>query len=75
MKMYPYIMHDSSAPRVKFVEGIFEFSHMLFMGLIKGLCANWSIFSTFSTEIHCFLCLVIVNDKRNIFFYIFTHTK
>ena len=50
--MYRFIMHDSSAPWEEFLKDIFEFSHMLISGLIKGLSPNWAVFSTFSVEMH-----------------------
>ena len=52
MKMYRYIVHDSSTPCKKSWKGIFELLHLLIRGLIKGLSPNWPIFSTFLVEMH-----------------------
>ena len=43
MKMYRYIVHDSSSPFEEFLKSIFKFSHLLIMILIKGLSANEAI--------------------------------
>ena len=40
IKIYCYIMHDSSTPLEAFLKSIFKFSHLLIRGLIKGLSSN-----------------------------------
>ena len=40
MKMYLYIVHDSSAPEEEFLKSNFKFSRLLIWGLIKGLIPN-----------------------------------
>ena len=38
---------------MKFLESIFRFAHLLIRGLLKGLCPILSLFTTYSTEMHC----------------------
>ena len=66
MKLYPYILHDSSTPCNKLLGGIFEFSHLLLRELIKGLSPNWSILVLVLMKCSIVLCIVIVNNVRNI---------
>ena len=40
MKMYRYMVHDSSTPWEEFLKGIFKFLHLLIRELIKGLSPN-----------------------------------
>ena len=51
MKMYDFIVHNSSAPQEEFLKSIFRFLHLLIRELIKLLSANWAILVLF---IECF---------------------
>ena len=57
--MYRYIEDTSSTPWEKYFEkyfgSIFEFSHLLIRGLIKGLSPNLTIFCMFSIEIYYYI--------------------
>ena len=61
MKMYRYIVHDSSTPCEEFLESICGFSHLLIRGLIKGLSTNEGIYSTFAMKMYRY----IVHDSSN----------
>ena len=53
--MYHYVAQNCSAPRGKFLERIFEFSHLLIRELIEGLSLNYAIFSTSSIDMYYYV--------------------
>ena len=55
IEMYYHIVHNGSIPWVKFLESFFKLSYLLIRGLMKGLSPNLPIFSSSSTEMHCFV--------------------
>ena len=52
MERYHCVLHNSSAPRGKFVRGISTFSYLPISGLIKELSSNYAIFSTSPIQLY-----------------------
>ena len=53
--MYSYIVLDSGILWEEFLESIFEFSHIIIRGLIKGFSTNKGLCSTLSMRKYCYI--------------------